>query len=156
MAADGTVTAEAALRIDAGPREVARIAVPAELVPPPGSVTEFLVAEADGLRAFHFAVPDREFALPVPRFDVTVELPAAGPDLIGVVVTAHTLVRDLLLQPDRLGPAATADRGLVTLLPGESVRIAVRGWRTGDGAGSPDRVRAALYCLVPGDGTTHP
>ncbi|CAM5509968.1 beta-mannosidase [Streptomyces badius] len=58
------------------------------------------------------------------------------------MVNAHTLVRDLLLQADRLGPDARADRGLTTLLPGERTRIRV------DGCGSVtvDDVRAALFC----------
>ena len=64
-----------------------------------------------------------------------------------VTVTARTLVRDLLLQADRLAPAARADTGLVTLLPGERVTIGVRGWE-----GVPDvaAVREALYCVEPG------
>ncbi|MFE2428873.1 glycoside hydrolase family 2 protein [Streptomyces sp. NPDC059373] len=148
-ASDGTVIREASVALIAGPREVAHVGVPEELVPPAGSPKEFLVAEADGLRSFHFAVPDREFAYPPPRFEVTVEPPDpgkdAGKDTVGVVVTAYTLVRDLLLQADRLGPDASADRGLVTLLPGESVRIGVRGWRPEDGAA--DGARAALYCV---------
>lgn len=141
MSADGTLIAEAALALAAGPREVARLAVPAELVPPAGSAREFLVAEADGLRSFHFAVPDREFAYPAPRFDVAVEPPA-------VLVTARTLVRDLLLQADRLSPTASADRGLVTLLPGETVRIGVNGWPPGTAPASPDRIRTALFCVT--------
>lgn len=169
---DGTVLAEAAIGVTAGPRAVARIDVPQDLVPPAGSAKEFLVASAASaapaasaasaasaapgsgephepheLRAFHFPVPDREFAYPQPRLDITVEVPGAGADEIGVVVTAHTLIRDLLLQADRLAPDARADRGLITLLPGESVRIGVRGWQGEEGAGSPDRVRAALYCV---------
>lgn len=55
----------------------------------------------------------------------------------------RTLVRDLLLQADRLAPGARADRGLVTLLPGEEVRIAVRGWAGDD----PEDVRAALFSV---------
>ncbi|GGW38809.1 hypothetical protein GCM10010340_15750 [Streptomyces griseoloalbus] len=60
-------------------------------------------------------------------------------------MTARTLVRDLLLQADRLDPDARADRGLVTLLPGEEVTIGVRGWKTAD----PDTARSALYCVEP-------
>ncbi|MFE2213491.1 glycoside hydrolase family 2 protein [Streptomyces canus] len=90
------------------------------------------------LRALYFPSPDREIPYPRPEFDVAV---APG----GVTVTAHTLVRDLLLQADRLDPAARADRGLVTLLPGERVTIGVSGWKTPD----PDAVRSALYCLEP-------
>jgi beta-mannosidase len=63
----------------------------------------------------------------------------------GVEVTAGTVVRDLLLQADRLDPAARADHGLVTLLPGERVTIGVRGWENPDAAAA----RAALYCMEP-------
>ncbi|MBD0420085.1 hypothetical protein H0H10_13045 [Streptomyces sp. TRM S81-3] len=61
------------------------------------------------------------------------------------MVTAHTLIRDLLLQADRLGPHAACDTGLRTLLPGESVRLGIRGAaETGATA-----VRAALFCVEP-------
>ncbi len=75
---------------------------------------------------------------PHPEFDVRV---APG----AVTVTARTLVRDLLLQADRLDPGARADRGLVTLLPGEQVTIGVRGWETPDA----ETARSALYCVEP-------
>jgi beta-mannosidase len=66
------------------------------------------------------------------------------------VVTAHTLVRDLLLQPDRLGPDAVCDTGLRTLLPGESVRVRVDGLTAAERAGlDADAVRAALFCVEP-------
>ncbi|MCX5252726.1 glycoside hydrolase family 2 protein [Streptomyces canus] len=91
-----------------------------------------------GVRALYFPSPDREIPYPRPEFDVAV---APG----AVTVTARTLVRDLLLQADRLDPAARADRGLVTLLPGERVTIGVGGWETPD----PDAARSALYCLEP-------
>jgi beta-mannosidase len=90
------------------------------------------------VRAVYFPLADREIPYPRPEFDVAV---APG----AVTVTAHTLVRDLLLQADRLDPAARADRGLVTLLPGERVTIGVSGWKTPD----PDAARSALYCLEP-------
>lgn len=95
-------------------------------------------ASSGGLRALYFPSSDREIPYPRPEFDVVV---APG----GVTVTARTLVRDLLLQADRLDPAARADRGLVTLLPGERVTIGVSGWKTPD----PDAARSALYCLEP-------
>ena len=94
------------------------------------------MADADGLRAVHFPSPDREIPYPRPEFDVSV---APG----AVTVTARTLVRDLLLQADRLHPDARADRGLVTLLPGERVTIGVSGWETPDA----DAARSALYCM---------
>jgi len=136
MSVDGAPIAEAAPALDAGGRTVAVVEVPVELLPDgPG---EFLVADADGVRAWHFPAPDREIPYPRPEFEV-----ALAPD--GITVTARTLVRDLLLQADRLDPGARADRGLVTLLPGEEVTIGVRGWKTPD----PDTARSALYCVEP-------
>ena len=151
LRADGTTVAETVLDVAADPRAVARITVPEKLLPDPRSAREFLVADAtapgedDGLRALHFPVPDKDFAYPRPRYDVTLEpVPGQG-DRVDVVVSAHTLVRDLLLQPDRLGPAAACDRGPLTLLPGERARIRVRGCDTV----TADAVTAALFCVEP-------
>ncbi|WP_369263136.1 glycoside hydrolase family 2 protein [Streptomyces sp. R35] len=136
MSVDGTVVAEASVGLSAAARTVAEVRVERELEPV--GPKEFLVADADGLRALHFPVPDREVPYPRPEFEVTV---APG----AVTVTAHTLVRDLLLQADRLDPGAEADTGLVTLLPGEQVTMGVRGWETPDAA----TARSALYCVEP-------
>ncbi|MFJ7147131.1 glycoside hydrolase family 2 protein [Streptomyces sp. NPDC100445] len=149
--ADGTVAGEARLDLTAGPRSVTRTEVPPTLVPDADSAKEFLVADADddadgtgeALRALHFPVPDKDFAYPRPRYDVTLEpVPGQG-DRVDVVVSARTLVRDLLLQPDRLGPAAVCDRGRQTLLPGERTRIRVRDC----GPVTVDAVTAALFCV---------
>ncbi len=136
MSVEGEVLARARMEVAAGGRTVARVGVPGELTP--AGPKEFLVADLDGLRAVHFPVPDREVACPRPEFEV-----ALAPE--GITVTARTLVRDLLLQADRLDPGARADRGLVTLLPGEEVTIGVRGWRSPD----PEAARSALYCVEP-------
>ncbi|MFI6035425.1 glycoside hydrolase family 2 protein [Streptomyces sp. NPDC051315] len=148
MSVEGEVigTADVALAVQA--RAVAEVRVPAEAEP--AGAKEFLVADAggsprpgeagsgEGLRALYFPVPDRDIPYPRPEFDVTV-VPG------GVEVSARTLVRDLLLQADRLDPGARADRGLVTLLPGERVTIGVEGWETPDAGAA----RAALYCQEP-------
>ncbi|CAL9401830.1 hypothetical protein SUDANB145_01480 [Streptomyces sp. enrichment culture] len=136
MSVEGAVLGRAQVAFAAGRRAVGRIPVPAGLEP--DGPEEFLVADADGLRALRFPAPDRDIPYVHPEFDVAL---APG----GVTVTARTLVRDLLLQADRLDAAARADRGLVTLLPGESVTIGVRGWRTPDAHAA----RSALYCLEP-------
>jgi beta-mannosidase len=136
LSVEGEVLGRKDVDLAAGRRAVARVGVPRELVPVgPG---EFLVADVDGLRALHFPAPDREVPYPAPEFDVGL---APG----GIRVTARTLVRDLLLQADRLDPGARADRGLVTLLPGEEVTIGVRGWKTPDAK----TARSALYCVEP-------
>ncbi|WP_405900829.1 glycoside hydrolase family 2 protein [Streptomyces sp. NBC_00727] len=141
--ADGTTTGHGAQEVTVAARSVVRIPVPAALVPAEHSTKEFLVADADGLRATYFPVTDKEFAYERPAFDVAVESGPDGSGNVHVVVTAHTLIRDLLLQADRLGPGATAERGLTTLLAGEQVRIGV------DGCGdvSTDDARAALFCV---------
>lgn len=106
---------------------------------------EFQVADVDGLRAARFPVPDREFPYPRPEFDVRVGPVAGHADTVEVVVTAHTLVRDLVLPSDRLAPDSVTDTGLVTLLPGEETRIRVGG-RPEPDAGP---ARAAIFCVEP-------
>ncbi|MDQ0797951.1 glycoside hydrolase family 2 protein [Streptomyces sp. B1I3] len=145
--ADGTTVALSTCEVTVAPRSVGRLPIPAGLVPagpvPAGrSAREFLVADADGLRALYFPVPDKEFAYVRPAYDVELEPVEDDDAKIDVVVNARTLVRDLLLQADRLGPDAVADRGLTTLLAGEQVRIRVDGCGTVTAAG----VRAALFC----------
>jgi beta-mannosidase len=137
VSVEGEVLGAAEVAFAAGRRAVEAVAVPRGLEP--GGPKEFLVAEADGVaRALRFPVPDREIPYPRPEFEVAL-VPG------GVEVTARTLVRDLLLQADRLDPAARADRGLMTLLPGERVTIGVRGWENPDATAA----RAALYCMEP-------
>ncbi|MFJ1844448.1 glycoside hydrolase family 2 protein [Streptomyces sp. NPDC088146] len=145
MRADGSLAARTRLELTAAPRTVLRVPVPQDVVPATGSAEEYLAADADGLRALHFAVRDREFAYPEPRFGISVETVTGDRDTVDVVVTAQTLVRDLLLQADRIAPDARADCGLVTLLPGERTRIRVYG---AAGAGA-NTVRAALFCVQP-------
>ncbi|MDT9684227.1 glycoside hydrolase family 2 protein [Streptomyces sp. TRM76323] len=143
LAADGTALHRTTVDVAVEPRSVVRLPVPADAAPAAGSAKEFLVADADGLRAVHFPVPDKDFAYLRPRFDVAVEPVPGQEDRVDVVVSAHTLVRDLLLQADRLGTTATADRGPQTLLPGEQTRIRV----SGCGAPEVTDVRSALFCV---------
>lgn len=145
MRADGTPAARVVLALTAPAREVLRLPVPPELAPPAGSAKEYLVADADGLRALHFETTDRAFAYPEPRFEIAVETVGQDRDTVDVVVTAQTLVRDLLLQADRIAPDARTDRGLTTLLPGETTRLRVHGTH---GAGA-NTIRAALFCVEP-------
>ncbi|WP_431683529.1 glycoside hydrolase family 2 protein [Kitasatospora sp. KL5] len=145
LAADGTATADTATETTVAPRSVTRLAVPAALAPADGSAKEFLTADADGLRAVHFPVTDRVFAYPQPEYEVGVR-PVPGADgAVDVTVTARTLVRDLLLQADRLAPTASADHGLLTLLPGEQAVIRV----TGCPPVTPEAVRGALFAVEP-------
>ncbi|MFS0693829.1 glycoside hydrolase family 2 protein [Streptomyces nitrosporeus] len=141
--ADGTVVGRTVLEVAARARSVVRLPVPGALRPAGESGKEFLVADADGLRALHFPVADKDFGYVRPEFDIEVEAVGDGEGKVDIVVNAHTLVRDLLLQADRLGPSAVADRGLTTLLPGERVRIRLDGCPAVTGAD----VRAAMFCV---------
>lgn len=143
LRADGSSVRQVVLNVTAGARSVVRLAVPPELAPAEQSGKEFLVADADGLRALHFPVPDKDFAYPRPEYDIAVVPVCGDDDRVDVVVSAHTLVRDLLLQADRLGPRAAADRGLTTLLSGERTRFRV----SGCGRVDVDDVRAALFSV---------
>ncbi|MFJ9038575.1 glycoside hydrolase family 2 protein [Streptomyces sp. NPDC102406] len=145
MHADGTLAARVSLGLTAPAHEVLRLPVPPEVTPATGSAKEYLVADADDLRAVHFEARDHEFDYPRPRFEIAVETVGRERDTVDVVVTAQTLVRDLLLQADRIAPDARADQGLITLLPGERTRIRVHGTQ---GAGA-NTIRAALFCVEP-------
>ena len=138
---DGTVQARERAFASVAPRRVALIELAADLDAIADSSREFLVADGDGLRALHFAAADASFRYPKPELHVDVSPVDDG--VVTITVTTNTLLRDLLLQSDRLSPDARADRGLVTLLPGESVAYRVRGWVDVDPAALP----AALHCV---------
>ena len=138
--AHGGPIAELRVPVRAAAYSVDLIDLPEELVTPDDPRREFVVADGDGLRAVHFAVPDHAFDYPVAEMTTHVAPEAGG---ARVTVTAHTLVRDLLLQADRLHPDARTDRGLVTLLPGESAEFAVAGWN-GEAA---QTLAGALRCV---------
>lgn len=146
VGADGRVLAEHEAELAVPARAVSLLALPAGITQNPEPDKELWVADQFGTkqeRAVYFACPDREFAYPAARMDVDVRA-EPGPDrTTTVTVTAHTLVRDLLLQPDRLHPDARTDRGRITLLPGERVDFVVEGW---DGA-DYGRLTGALYCV---------
>ncbi len=145
VAADGTATTTTEIPLTVEARSVLRLPVPKALAPAVGSTKEFLAADADGLRAVYFPVTDKEFDYEQPTFDLTVE-PVTGDDTaIDIVVTARTLVRDLLVQADRLAADAVADSGLLTLLAGEQARIRV----TGAAGTDADAARTAVYCVEP-------
>jgi beta-mannosidase len=103
--------------------------------------------DPDGGRAWWFFAADRDVAFRPAEYDATVERGAgdAGADELRVTVTAKTLLRDVVLYPDRLSPAAATDRALVTLLPGESATFVV----TGAAGIDPDALttRPVLRCV---------
>ncbi|WP_214104823.1 glycoside hydrolase family 2 protein [Acrocarpospora catenulata] len=140
MRADGTVLAKQVVPFSAGPRSVAVLPLPEGLAEFGDVLVEFLVADADRLRDVMLGCADAVFGYPPAEFDLDAQPVPGGLD---VVITAHNFVRDLLLQADRLSPAAVADTGLVTLLPGETRTIRI----TGVGAVDVERLRAAIFSV---------
>ncbi|WP_433087079.1 glycoside hydrolase family 2 protein [Dactylosporangium sp. CA-052675] len=92
---------------------------------------ELIVADSstdtDTERALWCFAEDVDLRYPPAVTDVAVRRGETG---LVIEVTAGTLLRDLTLFADRLDPAATVDRQLVTLLPGESATFRVRGGRS--------------------------
>jgi beta-mannosidase len=76
--------------------------------------------------------PDQDMRWRPAHYRVSVtDDPAGG---VRMVVEADSLVRDLLVQPDRVAPAGRVDRGFMTLLPGERVEYRVTGVTERDAA----------------------
>jgi beta-mannosidase len=106
--------------IDANPRENVRaVALPDSIVTADDKSGELIVAEIDGVRAFHFFMPDKELNYPLPDYRVSLESSH-------VTITTNTLLRDLVINIDRLDSDAVIDDNVITLLPGESHRFAIQ------------------------------
>jgi beta-mannosidase len=123
------------------------VALPAELTRGPGpeatgTAGEMLLAESESTRAWWWFAEDRVADLPAARYDAVAK---ATEDGMAVTVTAHTLLRDLTLFPDRLDPAAEADDAMITLLPGETATFIVRTSEQLDPAGLT--ARPVLRCV---------
>jgi beta-mannosidase len=120
----GVVEAQVAVGATVEPGSAVALPLPADVGVAGDSRQELLVAAADGHRAWWFFAEDKDVAWPQAKFDATFE--AVGADA-RVKITAHSVLRDLTLQADRLDPAAEADESGVTLLPGEQATFIVRG-----------------------------
>jgi beta-mannosidase len=108
-------------------RSATSIALPASVAAAGDPATEYVeVRAADGGTAYWYFVEDTALKLAAPADAFAVET-AATTDGYDVTVTAHTLVKDLALFPDRLAPAARVDSGLITLAAGESHTFHVTG-----------------------------
>jgi beta-mannosidase len=73
-------------------------------------------------RAVHFFADYKHSNLERTKFESSLSKTATGAVL---TVTAKTLIRDLTLMIDKLDPAGSVDKGLVTLLPGETAEFEV-------------------------------
>lgn len=127
----GTILAEVTLPVRLSEAGVAVVALPESVGVLDDPTRELVVADMDWRRAVWTAAPDKDVRWEPARYRTTVT-PAADGDGHDLVVEADSLVRDLLVQPDRLAPTGTVDRGFMTLLPGERVDFRLRGLTDAD------------------------
>ncbi|MEO9009894.1 MAG: glycoside hydrolase family 2 TIM barrel-domain containing protein [Nakamurella sp.] len=108
--------------VDVPPRSVGHFPIAGDLAQFEDPAGEVLVAELDGESAYWYAAEAGQStfvgAPPTLRSE-----PFDGG--LRIEVTATTLLRDFLVQADRIHPEAVADRGFLTLLPGESATVTV-------------------------------
>jgi beta-mannosidase len=110
--------------LNASPRSNVRIGVLPTAVSQPGDrAKEFLIAETDDqIRTLYFFLPDKELAYPTPDFES--KLDRSGGDY-QLTLKSKVLMRDVLVQPDRVDPDAAMDDNLITLIPHEPRTFAI-------------------------------
>jgi beta-mannosidase len=122
LSLDGQPKAKSTLHIEVPAGAASTLPLAADLTTPEDPRAELLLAEVGGERTWWFFSSDRELAYPRAEYEARVE---PAPEGLRVIVTAGTILRDLILYPDRLDPASTVDEAMVTLLPGESATFTV-------------------------------
>jgi beta-mannosidase len=114
----GEPRAKTSVELSVPPRGATTVPLPVDLSTSDDSLRELLLADAEDQRAWWFFAEDRDITYPRASYDAVVE--PADDGGMRVTVTAHTILRDLTLYPDRLDPSATVDGAMITLLPGEA------------------------------------
>ncbi|MBA8989732.1 beta-mannosidase [Curtobacterium pusillum] len=127
---EGAVLAEVTLPVHLSGAGVAVVALPESVGVVDDPTNELVVADMDWRRAVWTPAPDKDLRWTPARYRTeTTPVTDESGTVIGVdlVVEAETLVRDLLVQPDRIAENGAVDRGFMTLLPGERVPFRVLG-----------------------------
>ena len=120
----GKTVADATAHASCPPGTRVRIPIPGTVAATESPTTQLLIVDADDRRTIWGWVPDRDLDYLPGSVHVDVSTELSG---VEVEVTAHTLVRDLCLFPDRIDPSASVSDMLTTLLPGESRRFYIEG-----------------------------
>jgi beta-mannosidase len=125
----GAILAEETLPVQLDRPGVAVVRIPRSVGVVSDEAGELVVADMDWRRAVWSPLPDREMRWQPAQYSASV-----APDGAAVMLTvrATSLVRDLLVQPDRLSATGRVDRGFMTLLPGEAVEFRIDGVHAGD------------------------
>jgi len=121
----GEVIAQETFAVDVDEGSIASMVLSSHVTTAADPSAELIVAEAGDQRTIWWFLPDLQLTLQAPR--LTVESETRVGDDLSIVVRAHNLVRDLTIMADRLAPDAASDRQLITLLPGETAAITIRG-----------------------------
>ncbi len=110
--------------LEVPPRDVQKIDLSqsVKLITPGDKSREVMVATADGLNAFWFFDRDKHLQYETPDFDA--ELKREG-QLYQLTITPHMLMRDLVINIDRLDPDGAVSDNLVTLMPEEPYTFAL-------------------------------
>ncbi|MBT8228216.1 MAG: glycoside hydrolase family 2 protein [Dactylosporangium sp.] len=147
----GIPRAKALLTVEVPPGAARTVALPPDVAVTADPAAELIVAGRGAGRALWFFAEDPDLASGPPAYQAHAEPVDGG---YRVSVTAVSLLRDVLIQPDRLDPAARVDEALVTLLPGETGTFQIRTGASLDPASltTPPVLRCASH-LLPGDGT---
>ncbi|WP_026877152.1 glycoside hydrolase family 2 protein [Jiangella gansuensis] len=120
----GQVLARQPVRVAVGPRDAGRVVLDETVATSQRPAGELVAVRCEEAAAHWFFADYRDSLLDQPAVTVTAARSGAG---WTVDVAAGTLVRDLTLLVDRVDPDAVVDDGLVTLLPGQTVRFTVTG-----------------------------
>ncbi len=119
---DGKVLAEQAATLSASARSSAKIALDPSVATAGDRARELILVEGS-TKAFWFFDFDRNLRYPPPEFDASIE---RSGDEHRLTIRAKTLLRDLILNADRVDPAAVVSEQLITLLPSESFTFVVQ------------------------------
>jgi beta-mannosidase len=123
---DGTMLACAPIEVTVAPRGEATVTIPAEVAAFGDAAAELIVVtggeESGFASAFFNGAEVVDQKLESAPLTATAARAAGG---YTVTVTAHSYVRDVFLQVDRVDPRATVDTGLVTLRAGQSATFAI-------------------------------
>ncbi len=113
----GSCLAEKRVTLEVPPRTSHAIEVPHELGTPETVQGECPVGQTGDVRGWWFFESDKELSYPKPIFDA--HLRKKG-DQLRLTLNAKSLLRDIVLYPDRIDPNSRVDRQLISLLPGET------------------------------------
>lgn len=120
---DGTLLEGTTQQVTVPPRGTLKLDIPAAVATAGSTSQELLVASLGEERGLWFYAEARDTALEAAQLTTSVQATDEG---LVLTVTAANLVRDLCVLADKVKQDITVDRGLITLLPGESTSFTLR------------------------------